>query len=181
MLEIIIILILISIIVRATFITSGVYKIRRGWNFSGIWFMKMFFSKRKTFYVKVVFDKSCMVKTLGVQKIFGIGDLSHHKNSDRYGFIYEGNINGKDIFGIYSYQYRLGQLMTCEKLGEVEPNEPFLIVFDENITNKYKIGRYLFPYFEQDGDDEKGAPYEMSMRLDFLSSDNKPDGQIFKI
>ena len=77
MLETIIILVLIGIIVRSTFITSGVYKIRKGWNFSGIWFMKMFFSKRKPFYVKVVFDRSCMVKTLGVQKIFGIDDLEY--------------------------------------------------------------------------------------------------------
>jgi hypothetical protein len=104
----------------------------------------MFFSKRKPFYVRVVFDKSCMVKTLGVQKIFGIGDLFHHKNSDRYGFIYEGNINGKDIFGIYSYQYRLGQLMTCEKLGEVEPNEPFYIYFYHDITHQYINGNMSF-------------------------------------
>jgi hypothetical protein len=167
MLETIIILVLISIIVRSTFITSGVYKIRRGWNFSGIWFMKMFFSKRKPFYVKVVIDRSFMVKTLGVQKIFGIGDLLHHKNSDRYGFIYEGNINGKDIFGIYSYQYRNGQLTPWKKLGEVEPNQPFYICFYHDITEQYEMGRYLFPYFEQDGDDEKGAPHEMIIRLDF--------------
>jgi hypothetical protein len=108
MLETIIILVLISIIVRSTFITSGVYKIRRGWNFSGIWFMKMFFSKRKPFYVKVVIDRSFMVKTLGVY-----------------------------------------------------------ICFYHDITEQYEMGRYLFPYFEQDGDDEKGAPHEMIIRLDF--------------
>lgn len=179
MLEIIIIVILIGIIVRSTIITSGIYKIRKGWNFSGIWFMKMFFSKRKPFYVRVVFDRSCMIKTLGIQKIFGIGDLLHHKNSDRYGFIYEGNVNGKDIFGIYSYQYRNGQLITSEKLGEVEPNEPFYIYFYHDITQQYKIGRYLFPYFEQDGDDEKGAPHEMVIRLDFKTSDNTDNLQKF--
>ena len=91
------------------------------------------------------------------------------------------NINGKDIFGIYSYQYRLGQLMTCEKLGEVEPNEPFYIYFYHDITQQYKIGRYLFPYFEQDGDDEKGAPHKMTIDIMFAPIDIKPNEPIFKI
>ena len=90
---------------------NGLYKIRKNINFSGFWFFKVFFKPQKPFQVGVIMDKSCEVQTLGVQKIFGIGDLFHHKNSDRYGFIYEGNHK----FGIYSYQYRDGEINTMGK------------------------------------------------------------------
>ena len=51
---------------------SGYYRIYKRMNFSGIWFLKMFFKEQLPFSVKVIFDKSFEVKTLGVQKIFGI-------------------------------------------------------------------------------------------------------------
>jgi hypothetical protein len=143
---------------------SGIYKIRKGMNFSGIWIMKMFFIKQSPFKVKVVFYESCEVKTLGVQKIFGIGDLLHHNNSDRYGFIYEDD----KTFGIYSYQYRDGKLTPWVKLGDVKTDEPFYINFSLSTNSKYKIGRYLYPYFEQDGDAEKGAPHTMKLHMEFL-------------
>jgi hypothetical protein len=143
---------------------SGCYKIRKGMNFSGIWFLKMFLKKQLPFKVKVIFDESFQVETLGVQKIFGIGDLLHHNNSDRYGFIYEGD----KTFGIYSYQYRDGKLTPWVKLGDVKTDEPFYINFRLSTNSKYKIGRYLYPYFEQDGDDEKGAPHTMKLHMEFL-------------
>ena len=133
----------------------------------------MFFIKQRPFQVMVILDKSCEVKTLGVQKIFGIGDLFHHNNSDRYGFIYEGNHK----FGIYSYQYRDGQLQPWEKLGTVETYEPFNLVFHD--TDRYKKGRYLFPYFEQDGDDEKGAPHKMEIELYFGPLNVMVETQLF--
>lgn len=142
---------------------GGRFRIFKSLNYSGIWFLKMFFIEQLPFKVKVIFDESCQVKTLGVQKIFGIGDLFHHKNSDRYGFIYQGN----KTFGIYSYQYKGGKLIPWEKLGEVKTNEPFYINFPMSITFKYKMGRYLYPYFEQDGDDEKGAPHTMKLYMEF--------------
>ncbi len=142
---------------------SKVYKIRKGLNYSGIWFFKMFFRKQKPFWVEVVLDESCEVKTLGVQKIFGIGDLFHHNNSDRYGFIYKGNSE----FQICSYQYSNGELLPQRILRTVKSNEPFKIAFRKGITEKYKIGRYLYPYFEQDGDSEKGAPHTMKIKLTF--------------
>tara|TARA_Y100001937_G_C7129688_1_gene336665 strand:- start:1276 stop:1767 length:492 start_codon:yes stop_codon:yes gene_type:complete len=154
---------------------NGLYKIRKNMNFSGFWFFKVFFKTQKPFQVGVIMDKSCEVQTLGVQKIFGIGDLFHHKNSDRYGFIYEGNHK----FGIYSYQYRDGKLIPWEKLGTVKTEEPFFIVFDDN--SKYKIGRYLYPYFEQDGDDEKGAPHDMKIRLYFTPVDKSVHAQVFNM
>ena len=142
---------------------SGYYRIYKRMNFSGIWFLKMFFQEQLPFSIKVVFDESFEVKTLGVQKIFGIGDLLHHKNSDRYGFIYQGD----KTFGIYSYQYRDGKSIPWIKLGEVKSDEVFHINFPLSITYKYKIGRYLYPYFEQDGDDEKGAPHKMKLYMYF--------------
>ena len=154
---------------------NGLYKIRKNMNFSGFWFFKVFFKRQKPFQVGVVMDKSCEVQTLGVQKIFGIGNLLHHKNSDRYGFIYEGNHK----FGIYSYQYRNGKLIPWEKLGTVDTNEYFYITFIN--TNKYKIGRYLYPYFEQDGDDEKGAPHDMVIELNFMSLNSMVHNQLFNM
>lgn len=153
---------------------SGTYKIRKGMNFSGIWFLKMFLKNQKPFKARVIFGESCEVKTLGVQKIFGMGDLFHHNNSDRYGFIYEGG----GEYGIYSYQYKNGQRIPWVKLGSVKSNEPFIITFDSKITDKYKLGRYLYPYFEQDGDDEKGVPHTMKMNIEFLKfDDNKFDNE----
>lgn len=142
---------------------GGNYRIFKGLNYSGIWFFKMFFTKREPFQARVILDKSCEVKTNGVQKIFGIGDLFHHNNSDRFGFIYEGN--GR--YGIYSYQYRKGELQPWTKLGTVESGEVFYIVFNKSIVDRYKKGRYLYPYFEQDGDAEKGAPHTMLMNINF--------------
>lgn len=147
---------------------GGKYRIFKGMNFSGIWFLKMFFMNQKTFQTLVTFDESCEVKTLGVQKIFGIGDLLHHNNSDRYGFVYEGNSE----FGIYSYQYREGKRIPWIKLGTVKSKEPFFITFPSSIIDKYKMGRYLYPYFEQDGDDEKGAPHKMVMDMEFYELSN---------
>ena len=156
---------------------SGKYKIRKGMNFSGFWFFKMFFIKQTPFQARIILDDSCKVQTLGIQKIFGMGDLYHHKNSDRYGFTYDGN----DKFSIYLYQYINGFSLLVKKLGNVKTNEPFLIVFDENITNKYKIGRYLFPYFEQDGKEEKGAPHTMTIDIMFAPIDYVGNEQKFKI
>lgn len=150
---------------------SGRYRIIKGMNFSGIWFLKMFLKKQLPFKAKVVFDKSFEVETLGVQKIFGIGDLLHHKNSDRYGFIYQGD----KTFGIYSYQYRNGKSIPWIKLGEVKTDESFFINFSLPVVSKYKIGRYLYPYFEQDGDDEKGAPHTMKLHIKFYSNTESVD------
>jgi len=154
---------------------SGTYTIRKGMNFSGIWLLKMFFMKQKPFQVRVKLTKSCEVKTLGVQKIFGMGDLFHHKNSDRYGFIYEDD----NKFGIYSYQYRDGQLLPWKKLGSVDTNEDFYITFIN--TDRYTIGRYLFPYFEQDGDDERGAPHDMIIELDFVPLNPMVSAKLFEL
>ena len=156
---------------------SGLYKIRKGMNFSGIWLLKMFFIKQSPFKVKVIFYESCEVETLGVQKIFGIGDLLHHNNSDRYGFIYEGD----KTFGIYSYQYRDGKLIPWKKLGDVKTDEPFYINFSLSTNSKYKIGRYLYPYFEQDGDDEKGAPHTMKLHMKFLEISDNSDIKSFDL
>jgi len=172
---ILLILILISASVFLFTKNSGTYKIRRGMNFSGIWFLKMFIMKQTPFQVRVKLTRSCEVKTLGVQKIFGMGDLLHHKNSDRYGFIYEGDSK----FGIYSYQYRNGKLLPWEKLGTVDTNEDFYITFIN--TDSYPIGRYLFPYFEQDGDDEKGAPHDMVIELDFVPLNPMVSAQLFEL
>ena len=179
-----IILIYLGIALSFMFITtplytknSGCYKIRKGMNFSGIWILKMFFKKQSPFKVKVVFYESCEVETLGVQKIFGIGDLLHHNNSDRYGFIYEGD----KTFGIYSYQYRDGKLTPWTKLGDVKTDEPFYINFSLSTNSKYKIGRYLYPYFEQDGDDEKGAPHTMKLHMKFLEKSDNSDIKSFDL
>ena len=137
----------------------------------------MFFIKQSPFKVRVIFYESCEVETLGVQKIFGIGDLLHHNNSDRYGFIYEGD----KTFGIYSYQYRDGKLTPWTKLGDVKTDEPFYINFSLSTNSKYKIGRYLYPYFEQDGDDEKGAPHTMKLHMKFLEISDNSDIKSFDL
>lgn len=142
---------------------SGKYTIRKRMNYSGIWILKFFLVKQKPFHARIKLDKSFEVKTEGVQKIFGIGNLNHHKNSDRYGLIYDGD--GK--FGIYSYQYRNGSRSQWYRLGTVRTDETFYIRFDNYIVSRYKIGRYLYPYFEQDGDDELGAPHNMTMSIYF--------------
>jgi len=167
---------LLALMVFAFTKNSGKYHIRKRMNFSGFWFLKIFLTKQIPFQVRIILNDSCKVQTLGIQKIFGMGDLYHHKNSDRYGFTYD----GYDTFTIYSYQYINGN-MSFTILGNVKTNEPFFIMFDENITNKYKIGRYLFPYFEQDGDDEKGAPHKMTIDIMFAPIDIIGNEPIFKI
>lgn len=150
---------------------NGIYRIFKNFNYSGIWFLKMFFKKQAPFKVKVILYSSCEVKTHGVQKIFGIGDFFHHNNSDRYGYIYEGN--GK--YGIYSYRYQDSKRIPEERLGTVKSGEPFFLEFHRSIVDKYKMGRYLYPYFEQDGVQEKGAPHTMKLKLEFEVFNYKDD------
>lgn len=157
------IMISILLIIIITSKHSSTYKIHKRLNYSGIWILKVFINQQLPFQAKVTLDKSFEVKTLGVQKIFGIGNILHHKRSDRYGLIYEGD----SIFGIYSYQYRDGKCIPWKKLGSVETGVPFYITFKDSIVDKYKIGRFLYPYFEMDGDSEKGAPHTMKMDIEF--------------
>ena len=63
--------------------------------------------------------------------------------------------------------------------NNVIKNLKYDVKFDDN--SKYKIGRYLYPYFEQDGDDEKGAPHDMKIRLYFTPVDKSVHAQLFNL
>ena len=159
---------------------GGLFLIRKGRNFSGFWFLKMFLKKQKPFKVRATLWYNCEIPTLGIQKLFGVGNLfNHHKESDRFAFKYEGN----NEYGIYTYRYENGKKVPDVRLGTVSSGENFYLAFSKKTLDKYEKGRYLYPYFEQDGQDEKGAPHKMSIALYFYPEDFKPivETQTFEI
>lgn len=139
---------------------SRTYTIRKGKNYSG-WRFKPFFKAREK-VVAFELHTSCKVETEGVQKIFGLGDINHHQNSFRFGFRYDSK---EDIFFIYEYIYSDGELLTPKSIGFCYANQRVELTIDRHIVGRYKFGKFLFPYFEMDGDEELGAPHDMSITL----------------
>lgn len=138
---------------------SRTYTIKKGKNFSG-WRFKPFFKARPK-AVEFVLHDSCCVETKGIQKVFGLGDIDHHKNSFRYGFRW---LVDKRCFEIFSYEYFDGKTK-FKKIGKALPGKRFVSIIPQEVISRYKFGKFLFPYFEMDGDEELGAPHDMSITL----------------
>lgn len=139
---------------------SHTYVIKKGNNYSG-WRFKPFW-KPKGKEVEVTLHKSCKVETQGLQKIFGMGDIDHHINSFRFAYRYDSYL---DLFHIYEYVYQNGAKIEDELVLSCRPETPVKLYITDEIAQRYTFGKYLFPYFEQDGEDELGAPQEMRMTL----------------
>jgi len=137
---------------------SKTYTIRKGKNYSGYRFKP--FYNFKGCLLEFTLHDSCKVETDGIQKIFGVGDFNQHKYSVRVGFKY---IKSEDKFDIFNYYYEDGN-PSHVYLFSVEANKKAKV-----IIHKWKgFGKFLFPYFEQDGGvDNKGAgaPHDMKMTL----------------
>lgn len=141
---------------------SATYTIKKGRNYSNWYYrLRVFLKTQKPFTVEITLHKSCEVKTEGIQKIFGIGDFNHHLNSDRIGFRWDGM-----YYTIFSYKY-MGTVRHEVALRKVSSEEKFSINFHEFQLSQYPRGKYLFPYFEQDGTEEEGAPQDMKITLTF--------------
>jgi len=141
---------------------SRTYTIRKGKNYSGYRFKP--FYKVKPFRISVTLHSHCRIATNGIQKIFGLGDLDHHENSFRYGWKFLPDLN---VFEIYEYTYFNGDLDWKPTGFLANPNERFFLEFDHYTVSKYKWGKFLFPYFEQDGDAEEGAPRKLKISIYF--------------
>lgn len=140
---------------------SVTYIIKKGSNYSQWYYrFRIFLVTQKPFKVEVTLHKSCEVYTDGIQKIFGLGDFNHHVNSFRYGFRW----NGAE-YDLYTYEYFKGHRLKPSMAGSFKANKKITIYFDEDIVNKFPKGKFLFPYFEQDGRNELGAPQDMRMTL----------------
>jgi len=137
---------------------SKTYTIKKGNNYSGYRFKP--FYNFKGCVLEFTLHDSCKVQTDGIQKIFGVGDLDHHKNSFRIGYSY---LKKTDEFVIYHYEYKQGKIY-YNWFSYVKANQKKQVVIPE-----WKgFGKFLFPYFEQDGGvDNKGAgaPHDMKMTL----------------
>ena len=137
---------------------SKTYTIRKGKNYSGYRFKP--FYNFKGCLLEFTLHDSCKVETDGIQKIFGVGDLNHHKNSFRVGFRYNEIL---DDFDIFYYCYVNGSLFRNYILS-VKANEKKQV----EIPEWKGFGKFLFPYFEQDGGKNNkgdGAPHDMKMTL----------------
>ena len=137
---------------------SKTYTIRKGRNYSGYRFKP--FYNFKGCLLEFTLHDSCKVKTEGIQKIFGLGDFDQHKNSLRVGFRYN---KSEDKFDIFYYGYKNGRLLV-DFLFKIESNEKTLF----EIPEWYGFGKFLFPYFEQDGginNKGAGAPHDIKMTL----------------
>lgn len=138
---------------------SRTYRIKKGNNYSG-WRFKPFY-KAKPKHLTITMHSSCKVETEGIQKIFGLGDINHHDNSFRIGYKYDKDL---DLFYLYTYQYS-GGVLFWDFVDTVKAERRYVINIPKRITDRYTWGKFLFFYFEQDGDDEKGAPHDMAMTL----------------
>lgn len=127
---------------------SKTYTIKKGNNYSGYRFKP--FYNFKGCVLEFTLHDSCKVQTNGIQKIFGVGDLNHHKNSCRIGFMYSELL---DEFYLFSYDYKNGDI-SYKYLFAVKSNQKAQV----EILEWKGFGKFLFPYFEQDGGvDNKGA------------------------
>ena len=139
---------------------SRTYVIRKGRNYCYHGFK--FFIKPRIKSIGVTFHESCKVETKGIQKIFGLGDIDHHENSFRWGWRYFAE---SDTFHIYEYKYSSGVRNWKPMNIEIPANGNLQL----SLPNEYSYGKYLFPYFEQDGEEELGAPHDMRITLAFYS------------
>ena len=104
------------------------------------------FITKKNFTVAFYFTNSCRYSGSDQlmeqwNKLFGIGALQHHKNSDRIAWRYNDEF---DLIELSTYKYKNGERMPIKSLGFVAINTWNSITIN---TERYWFGRKLNPYF----------------------------------
>ncbi len=163
-----------------------IYTIKKNNHYSGIHFCINLDKKVMQRYVmfsencKYVFDD---IDRFDINKLFGFSEGLHHKNSARFGWLYNPNT---DKFEIHAYVYADGQLnltntyicsvfsgsVTNLLINVVDDHYEFGVItggVNKNVYRKKvprgksttKLGYNLYPYFGGN----KTAPHEMDIQI----------------